>query len=47
MPYKRIGRKVYTKKTGKWKLKQTAKSVVNAEKTIRLLDYLEGQEYKK
>jgi hypothetical protein len=37
MPYKRIGKKVYHKVNGHWRVKQHATSIVNANKTIRLL----------
>ena len=42
MPYKRIGTKIYHKKGGKWKVKQTAKSVKNAEKALKLLRSLDS-----
>ena len=42
MPYRRIGLKIYHKKGGKWKVKQTATSVANAEKTLKLLRGLES-----
>lgn len=42
MPYKRKGKKIYSKASGKWKLKQTAKSVENAKKTLKLLYGLES-----
>lgn len=41
MPYKRIGRKVFKKEQGRWKLKQTAKNVENAKSTLRLLRGIE------
>lgn len=41
MPYKRIGRRVYHKKGGMWKLKQTATSIPKAKATIRLLEGFE------
>jgi hypothetical protein len=41
MPYKRIGKKIYHKKQGRWKLKQTCKSVANAKKAMRFLSGLE------
>jgi hypothetical protein len=37
MPYKRIGSRIYHKKGGKWKLKQTCRSPKNAIKALRLL----------
>ena len=42
MPYKIIGKTVYTKKSGKWKKKQTAKSVASAKRTLKLLRGLEA-----
>ena len=41
MPYKRIGSNVYTKATGRWRIKQHCRSVDNAKKAIRLLRGLE------
>jgi len=41
MPYKRIKRKIYTKATGKWRLKQTCKSEASAKRALRLLRGLE------
>ena len=41
MPYKRIGRTIYTKATGRWKKKQTAKNIPNAKKALKLLEGLE------
>lgn len=41
MPYKRIGLKIYKKVNSKWKLKQTATSIVNAIKALRLLGGIE------
>ena len=40
-PYKRVGKVVYTKSSGSWKVKQRATSIDNAKKTIRLLEGLE------
>lgn len=37
MPYRRKGRKVYHKKGGKWKVKQTCRSVSAAKRAINLL----------
>jgi len=37
MPLKRIGRTVYHKKGGKWKKKQTCRSVAAAERAMNLL----------
>jgi len=42
MPYKRIGKTIYTKKTGKWKKKQTTGSVAKAERALKLLRGLEA-----
>jgi len=36
-PYKRIGRTVYSKSTGRWRKKQTCKSAASAERAIKLL----------
>jgi len=41
MPYKRIGKIVYTKSSGKWKKKQTCTSIANAKKALALLEDLE------
>ena len=41
MPYKRIGRKIYHKKNGKWSVKQTATSIENAKAAMRLLEGIE------
>jgi hypothetical protein len=37
MPYKRVGKTIYHKKGGKWRKKQTCKSVPAAKKALRLL----------
>lgn len=37
MPYRRRGRKIYHKKRGRWKIKQTASSISKAKSTINLL----------
>ena len=37
MPYKVIGNKVYHKKSGKWKIKQRAKSPAAAQRAVNLL----------
>lgn len=48
MPYKRVGKTIYSKASGKWRKKQTAKTVANAKKTIRLLRGIEhNPSYKK
>lgn len=41
MPYKRIGKRIYHKKGGKWRLKQTATSEEKAKATMRLLQGIE------
>jgi len=41
MPYKRIKSKIYTKATGKWRLKQTCKSEASAKRALRLLRGIE------
>jgi hypothetical protein len=41
VPYKRIGRKIYHKKNGKWSVKQTTTSIENAKATMRLLEGIE------
>jgi hypothetical protein len=46
MPYKRIGRKVYSKSIGRWRLKQTAKNVNNAKAALRLLNSLENKKWR-
>ena len=47
MPYKLVGKTIFTKKTGKWQRKQTAKTVANAKKTMLLLHGLEHGTIKK
>ena len=47
MPYKIIGKTVYSKASGKWKKKQTTKSVSNAKAAVRLLHGLEDGSIKK
>lgn len=37
MPYKRVGRTVYSKSGGKWHVKQTCESAEKAKAAIRLL----------
>lgn len=41
MPYKLVGRTIYTKASGSWKKKQTCTSLANAKKAMRLLEALE------
>jgi len=47
MPYKVVGNKVYHKKGGRWKVKQTCESHKNAVKALRLLQGLEHGTIKK
>ena len=47
MPYKRIGTKIYTKRTGTWKLKQTCTSIPNAKSALRLLNQIELNKMRK
>ena len=37
MPFKRIGRRIYVKRGGKWVLKATAKTVGKAKAMLRIL----------
>jgi len=41
MPYKRVKNKIYSKASGKWRLKQTCKSVASAKRAMRLLKMIE------
>jgi hypothetical protein len=41
MPYKRVGSVIYTKATGKWKVKQRCSSIANAKGALKLLRGLE------
>jgi len=41
MPYKRKGKFIFHYKDGAWRLKQRAKTIVNAKKIMRLLNMLE------
>lgn len=41
MPYKRKGKTIYSKASGKWKVKQTCRSVESAKKAMRLLQGVE------
>lgn len=47
MPYKRIGRRIYHKKGGKWTLKQECKNAANAKAAMGLLYGLEEGTIKK
>lgn len=47
MPYKTIGNKVYSKSSGKWRLKQTCRTAGAAQKAIRLLRGIEHGTIKK
>lgn len=42
MPYERRGNKIYHKKGGKWKVKQTCKSFGHAKAALRLLYGIES-----
>jgi hypothetical protein len=42
MPYRRVGKKIYSKSSGKWKLKQTCKSAKNAKSAMKLLYGIES-----
>lgn len=44
MPYKRVGRKIYTKKRGRWIFKQMASNIADAKKLLRLLKALEHKD---
>ena len=44
MPYKRVGKVIYTKSTGRWKVKQRCRSVPNAKAAMRILRELEKRE---
>ena len=37
MPYKRVGKTIYSKASGKWRKKQIARSVDSAKRALRLL----------
>ena len=41
MPYKRVGKVIYTKSTGRWKVKQRCRSVPNAKSAMRILRGIE------
>ena len=41
MPYKRVGKTIYTKSSGNWKKKQTCGSIKAAEKAMNLLRGME------
>ena len=47
MPYKLIGKTVYSKATGKWKKKQRCKSVASSKRALTLLRGLEDGSIKK
>jgi len=42
MPYQLRGKTIYTKRTGKWKKKQTCRSVAAAKRAMKLLRGLES-----
>lgn len=46
MPYKRIGRTVYTKSGGTWHKKQTCGTIADAERAMRLLQGVEHGDWK-
>lgn len=46
MPYKSVGKKVYTEKGGEWKLKQTCTSAENAQRAVRLLRGIKEGDWK-
>jgi len=41
MPYKRIRKNIYTKRTGRWTIKQRCRNINNAKKALRLLRGIE------
>jgi len=41
MPYKLVGKTIYTKSSGTWKKKQTCSSVANGKSALRLLRGIE------
>lgn len=47
MPYRRVGKTIYTKATGKWKKKQICKSIAAAERALKLLRGLESGSIKR
>lgn len=47
MPYKRVGKVIYTKASGKWRVKQKCRTVGNAKKALRLLRGIEHGTIKK
>lgn len=47
MPYKQVGKVIYSKASGTWKKKQECSSVANAEKAMKLLQGLEHGTIKK
>jgi len=47
MPWKRVGKTIYTKATGSWRKKQTCKSVASAKRALKLLRGLEHGTIKK
>ena len=42
MPYKRVGRTVYVKKSGKWRKKGSSKTVGSAKKYLKKLHMVSG-----
>jgi len=47
MPYKRIGKTIYSKATGRWRKKQTCGSIAKAKRALKLLRGLESGSIKK
>lgn len=47
IPYKRLGKVIYSKATGRFKVKQRCKSVASAKRALRLLRGLEAGTLKK
>jgi len=43
MPWKIIGKTIYTKRTGKWKKKQTCRSVASAKRALGYLHKLKNE----
>ena len=43
MPYRRVRNVIYTKSSGRWKVKQKCRSEDNAKSAMRLLQRIEGR----
>jgi len=41
MPYKRVGKTIMSKSTGRWRKKQSCKSIASAKRALKLLRGLE------